>query len=219
MKLQVTKTMSSVEIAKLTGKQHKDVMRDIRVIDEQMTGANLRWLIKLTEYKAGNGQMQPCYQLDYESTIIVLTGYDVVARVKVVKRWQELELKQIEKESQAKIRSELRLEFRPMTDAIVESREGKETKPHHFSNEADLLNRIVLGCTAAQYRRKFEIEDDVPLRDILSKEQTRCISDLQRANTVYLLEGASFEERKARLKSLFSKRYEKKLFLEIEREA
>ena len=67
------KVMLSTEIAALTGKRHADVMRDIRVIDEQMTSANLRWSIKVTEYKAGNGQMQPCYELDYEATMIVMT--------------------------------------------------------------------------------------------------------------------------------------------------
>lgn len=45
----------------------------------------------LTEYKADNGKNEPCYQLDYESTMVVLTGYDVVARIKVIKRRQELE--------------------------------------------------------------------------------------------------------------------------------
>ena len=86
------KVMFSTEIADLTGKSHNHVMRDIREIDMQIsTSPNLDWSIKATEYKAGNGQMQPCYSLDYEATMIVLTGYDVVARAKVIKRWQELE--------------------------------------------------------------------------------------------------------------------------------
>jgi len=35
------KTMSSLEIAELTGKQHKDVVRDIRVISDQLEGGGL----------------------------------------------------------------------------------------------------------------------------------------------------------------------------------
>ena len=95
MNLQTTnpiKTMLSTEIAALTKKRHGDVMRDIRVIIEQLEdNANLRCGFMLTEYKADNGKNEPCYQLDYESTLVVLTGYDVVARTKVIKRWQELE--------------------------------------------------------------------------------------------------------------------------------
>lgn len=87
-----TKTMLSTEIAELTGKQHQHVMRDIRAIIEQLKDSpNLDSGFILTEYKAGNGKNEPCYQLDYDSTMIVLTGYDVKARAKVIKRWQELE--------------------------------------------------------------------------------------------------------------------------------
>ena len=85
------KVMLSIEIAALTGKNHKDVMRDIRVIVEQMQSADLRFAFESTSYKGSNGQEYKCYELDYEATMIVMTGYDVVARAKVIKRWQELE--------------------------------------------------------------------------------------------------------------------------------
>lgn len=88
---QAQQTMLSTEIAELTGKLHKNVMRDIDVIIEQLTSSNLSWSVKPREYKAGNGQMQPCYELDHEATMVVVTGYDVVARTKVIKRWLELE--------------------------------------------------------------------------------------------------------------------------------
>ncbi|MGB4499393.1 MAG: phage regulatory protein/antirepressor Ant [Methylococcaceae bacterium] len=87
-----TKTMLSTEIAVLTKKRHDNVMRDIRTIVEQLKdSSDLSSGFILTEYKADNGKNEPCYQLDYESTLVVLTGCDVVARTKVIKRWQELE--------------------------------------------------------------------------------------------------------------------------------
>nr|WP_230684178.1 KilA-N domain-containing protein [Enterobacter ludwigii] len=57
-------------------------------------------------------------------------------------------------------RNTARLEYRPMTDAIKHEREaqGKEIKPYHFSNEADLINRIALGMTAAKFRVYHDIE-------------------------------------------------------------
>jgi phage antirepressor YoqD-like protein len=92
LSIQNQQTMLSTEIAALTKKRHGDVMRDIRVIIEQLEdNANLRCGFILTEYKADNGKKEPCYQLDYESTTLVLTGYDAVARMKVIKRWRELE--------------------------------------------------------------------------------------------------------------------------------
>ena len=91
--------MSSTEIAKLTGKQHKNVIRDIETIIEQLEkdGSNLSSGFKSSTYLAGNGKNERCYELDYEATMIVMTGYDVVARAKVIKRWQELEKKAHEK--------------------------------------------------------------------------------------------------------------------------
>ncbi|MFK3012703.1 Rha family transcriptional regulator, partial [Salmonella enterica subsp. enterica serovar Weltevreden] len=56
-------------------------------------------------------------------------------------------------------RNSARLEYKPMTDAIKHEREaqGKQISPHHFSNEADLINRLALGMTAAKFRVHHEI--------------------------------------------------------------
>ena len=48
-------------------------------------------------------------------------------------------------------RNAARLEYKPMTDAIKHEREsqGKQIAPHHFSNEADLINRCLLYTSDA----------------------------------------------------------------------
>lgn len=116
-------------------------------------------------------------------------------------------------------RASLRVEFAPMTDAIVRARHdaGKDIKPHHFSNEADLINRIALGAPAAKFRADNGIPKDQPLRDYLSPEQIRCLISLQRANTVYIDDGLTFEERKAKLSDLFRRRHQDALIAELHR--
>ena len=116
-------------------------------------------------------------------------------------------------------RSALRVEFAPMTDAIVRARQeaGKDIKPHHFSNEADLCNRIALGAPAAKFRADNEIPKDQPLRDYLSPEQVMCLISLQRANTVYIDDGMAFEDRKAKLSELFRRRHHDALIAELHR--
>ena len=43
-------TMSSLEIAELTGRRHADVIRDIRkLLGKELTNATLRWLITLMQ--------------------------------------------------------------------------------------------------------------------------------------------------------------------------
>ncbi|MCQ7029062.1 Rha family transcriptional regulator [Escherichia coli] len=92
-------------------------------------------------------------------------------------------------------RNSARLEYKPMTDAIKHEREaqGKQIAPHHFSNEADLINRLALGMTAAKFRVHHEIGKKEPIRDYLTPEQIHCITELQRANTVFTDDDSNLE--------------------------
>jgi phage regulator Rha-like protein len=82
------KTMSSREIAELTGKQHKDVMRDIRNMCEQMEIDSAQFC---AQYKDPTGRALPCFNLDRYHTEVLVTGYDVKRRAAVIKRWHDLE--------------------------------------------------------------------------------------------------------------------------------
>lgn len=87
-----TLTMTSREIAELTGKNHSHVMRDIRaLVDAIKQNPELDSGYKVTKYAGVNGQEYEQYELDKDTTLTLLLGYDAVARMKVVKRWQELE--------------------------------------------------------------------------------------------------------------------------------
>ena len=88
-------TMSSLEIAELTGKRHADVMRDIRaMMDVLQQNADLRSVCISSTYVGDNEQRYPQYELDKDTSLALLLGYDVAARMRVIKRWQELEFKQ-----------------------------------------------------------------------------------------------------------------------------
>lgn len=89
-----TLTMTSREIAELTGKNHADVMRDIRNMLEQLKKANLLSWVKSTTYVGKDGRQYPQYELDKDTCLTLLLGYDTVARMKVVMRWQTLEAAQ-----------------------------------------------------------------------------------------------------------------------------
>ena len=87
--------MSSREIADLTGKSHSKVMRDIRVlIDDLKQNPDLDFVCNNSTYKSqSSGQVYSCYELDRDTTECLLTGYSAVLRMKVIKRWKELESK------------------------------------------------------------------------------------------------------------------------------
>jgi phage regulator Rha-like protein len=74
-------TMSTREIAELTGKHHADVMRDIRNLLEEL-GGNERSFASV--YAAGNGEQRPCFNLPRRKTNILMMGYSVALRHRIV---------------------------------------------------------------------------------------------------------------------------------------
>jgi anti-repressor protein len=79
--------MDSREIAELTNKRHADVIRDIESqlskIGDERNFASV--------YKGGNGEERKNYLLPYRETMILISGYSVELRAKIVDRWMELE--------------------------------------------------------------------------------------------------------------------------------
>ncbi len=108
-------------------------------------------------------------------------------------------------------RDATRIEFAPMVEALRLNRDdaGKATAAHHYSNEADMLNRIVLGKTAKQYREGRRLDNDANLRDCLTNAEIAALEALQRHNTALLECGDSYDERKAKLTGIFNRRYAK----------
>ena len=202
-------TMSSRDIAKLCDKRHDNVMSDIRKMLESL---NIQSPEFLGDYKDTKGRTFQEYNLPKREVLILVSGYNIELRAKIIDRWEKLELDLASKQEKAETRSVSRLEYRPMTDAIASAH--KEIKPYHFSNEADLINRIVLGCTSSKFRKENDVLDGDAIRDYLTKTQLDCIIGLQRANTVYIEDGINFQDRKVKLQSLFDRKFKEKLIQE-----
>lgn len=80
--------MSSREIAELTGKLHKNVKRDITTMLAELKKDALSFERIYLDAKNRN---QTEYLLDREHTDCLLTGYSAELRMKVIRRWRELE--------------------------------------------------------------------------------------------------------------------------------
>ena len=83
-------TMSSVEIAVMTGKRHCDVIRSIRAMEPAWEKISLRKFAS-SNYKDERGKRQPCYLLDCYECMYIATKFNDEARAKLVLRWAELE--------------------------------------------------------------------------------------------------------------------------------
>lgn len=81
-------TMSSREIAELTGKRPADVMRDIRNMLEEL---NLAERSFASSYLDSTGRTLPMFLLPKDLTITLVSGYSIAMRHRIVTRWMELE--------------------------------------------------------------------------------------------------------------------------------
>ena len=83
------KTMSTRIIAELCEKEHRNVKRDSEVMFQglQLDALNFEHI-----YLDSMNRQQTEYLLDEELTMTLVTGYNIVLRNRVIKRWKELEL-------------------------------------------------------------------------------------------------------------------------------
>ena len=141
-------TMSSREIAELTGKRHHNVMRDIvKMLNELDLD-----VIKFEGiYSDTLGRQQTEYNLDQELTITLISGYNAKLRHAIVKRWIELE-KQVAQVKASRLDGK---EARKLeTDAIkdlVEYAEasGSKSANMYYANITRMTNSI-LGIESGQ---------------------------------------------------------------------
>lgn len=90
--IKIQETMSSLEIAKLTGKQHAHVMRDIRSLLEQgVHESNFGLMFRINKLGNGAERKDPYYELTKKGCLILASGYDAKLREKIIDRWEELE--------------------------------------------------------------------------------------------------------------------------------
>lgn len=96
-----------------------------------------------------------------------------------------------------------RMEYPALTEAIYNARE--EPKPHHFINEADMINRIVLGMSAKKFREEAGIKKGESIRPYLTTEQIRNIETLQRVDIGLIVGGIEFQARKEMLSNYINR--------------
>ena len=88
--------MTSLEIAELTGKQHKNVMQAIRNMEpawEKTCGLKFQLTSRTIIQPNGGTRKVPCYQLTKTECLYIATKFNDEARARLVIRWQELEEK------------------------------------------------------------------------------------------------------------------------------
>ena len=78
-------------------------------------------------------------------------------------------------------------------------------KPYHFSNECDMINRLVIGMSAKQFRQEHGIEKSGSIRPYLTDEQIRLLDILQKVDVGLLVSVPEFDRRKQYLQDYLAR--------------
>ena len=90
-------TITSLEIAELTGREHKSVMRSIREMEEgwvKICGCKFALTSREVQQPNGGTREVPCYELNKRECLYIATKFNDEARAKLIIRWEELETKE-----------------------------------------------------------------------------------------------------------------------------
>lgn len=194
---------SSRQVAETFGKDHKHVLQSIRDAIETVDSF-------AAEFSAANffesrykdrGKFYPEYLLTKDAFSYIVMGFTgkkaAAFKIAFIDRFNQME-RFIKSLYAAK------LEHPAFTEAVMLAHE--EPKHYHFSNEADMINRIVLGVPAKGYREIHGIPSGQSIRPYLSEEQIGLIEILQRVDIGLLTIGLTFEQRKIALAEYIGKR-------------
>lgn len=193
-----TARVDSRFVAQSFDKRHDDVLKSIRNLDCS-DEFRLRNFAE-SSYKNEQGKRQPCYAMTKDGFTFLVMGY----RGKKAARFKEMYIRRFnEMEQYIKTLVSARKEFPLLTENIKLLHE--DPKPYHFSNECDMLNRLVLGMSAKQFRQEHNIEKNGSIRPYLTDEQIRLLDTLQKADVGLLIAVPDFEQRKQHLKDYLSK--------------
>ena len=142
--LMIKETMSSLQIAEISGKPHNDVLKAIRAMEPAWIKIN-GGKFSLVTYKDTKGENRPCYELTKTECLYIATKFNDEARAKLVLRWEELE-HQAQPTAKA-----LPQNYKEALIALVQEVEEKEALQAQIKEEAPKVafaNAIITSNTS-----------------------------------------------------------------------
>lgn len=195
--------VSSRKVAEIFDRRHDHVLRSIAEITDPKNGVSEKFNrlnFKPTIYKDDSGRKLPEYLLTKDGFSILVMGFSgkkaLTFKEAYINRFNEMERFIVS-------RNIARLEYPELTDMIKAMHE--EPKFYHFSNEADMINRVVLGVAAKEIRKTHGLARGESIRDHLTPWQTEMIRRLQKADVGFVVVIPEFKERKRTLENYFNK--------------
>lgn len=192
-----TARASSLVVAKVFEKRHADVIRAIENITDPKSGVSEQFAQRnfaLSRYKDSTGRSLPFYNMTRDGFTILAMGFTGPKAM----RFKEAYIRRFNQmEEFIKTLVSARNDFPLLTENIKLLHD--EPRPYHFSNECDMLNRIVTGMSAKQFREAHNIPKGESIRPYLSDEQIDLLEVLQKVDVGLLVSVPDYEQRKRHL--------------------
>ncbi len=191
--------VNSLFVAKFFEKQHFHVLRDIAKITDTKSGLSEEFIknnFTTDTYKDSTGRKLPCCQMTRDGFTMLVMGYSGAKAM----HFKELYIKRFnEMERFIKTLMLTRKEFPLLTEQIRFIH--KNPKPYHYSNECDMINRIVIGMTAKKFRELNNIPKGESIRPYLTEEQLNTLEKLQIIDVGLMVVEPDLKKRKVILES------------------
>lgn len=189
-----TARVDSLFVAECFEKEHKNVLRDIQRITDPNSGLSSDFVqlnFEPISYHDARNRKQKAYALTRDGFTMLVMGYTGAKAMK----FKEMYIKRFnEMEQFIKSLVSARQEFPLLSENIKLLHD--HPKPYHFSNECDMLNRIVVGMSAKQFRLANDIEKGKSIRPYLTDDQIRILEILQKVDVGLLVAVPDYEQRK-----------------------
>ncbi len=210
--------VSSVEIAEKFNKKHDSVLKAIRNLECSKEFGNVNF--DATEYKTSQNKKLPCYNITEKGFMFLVMGFTgkeaAEWKEKFINAFEVMNNYIVEEEQRKLIREQSAMNAPEMTDALLSHRNdlGKKTKPFHYSNEFNMINRIILGVVKKKWCEEEGISKE-NFRDSLTPAQIEAVENLQTANTVLIETGTEYKKRKEMLTGIYDKKFAQRCLDEI----
>lgn len=187
-----TARANSLIVAQMFERRHDNVLRDIKTLDCSDEFRRLNF--EESSYINEQGKKQPCVNMTRDGFTFLVMGY----RGKKAARFKEAYIRRFnEMESFIRTLVATRQDFPELTENIKLLHDSP--RPYHFSNECDMINRLVTGMTAKQFRETHGLKKGETIRPHLTDDQIWLMNALQKADIGLLISTPIYEERKRRL--------------------
>ena len=170
--------VTSLDIAETFGKEHKNVLRDIKQLECSDEFGQLNF--EPSSYINQQNKEQPMYFITRDGFTLLVMGYTGEKAMKFkeayIRQFNAMEKALIgklkEREKGIAVRQAL-------TNALQQSQENERMHGHAYSTYTNIIYKAVFGKDAKHLREEYGISKKENLRDCFSEEELKAVQSVE----------------------------------------